>query len=281
MAVQVRAAFPSIIIPGRYGIQRPQWPFTINRDSPQAEGLVAWWPVIPFGDDGPLRELVRGFDATRNGNPTFQSDPEFLWYQALDGTGDFWDVGDEDELDAGTVNFCFSCWLRNPDNVSFTMNKRLDSNAVGWEFLHERGNVEDRITVRLFDGDAPSSVNVDWDMPTADGQWHLACGVVDRTAGLGRIYGDGIQISTQDISGWLTLSNAQSLQLGARNGANLYAGDICDVRVYKNVLIGPQVAYQMWDPHTRHDLIYELRRVFYSFPAAAAVGNPWHVYAQQ
>ena len=281
MTVQVRAAFPNIIIPGRYGIQRPRWPFTINRDSPQAEGLVAWWPIIPFGNDGPLYELVRGFNAARNGNPTYQSDSEFLWYQALDGTGDYWDVGDEDELDAGTENFAFSCWLRNPDEVSFPINKRVNSSAVGWEFILERGLVEDRVTMRLFDGDAAQSTNVDWDMPTSDGEWHLVCGVVDRDAGLGRIYGDGIEIATEDISGWLTLSNAQSVQFGARNGANLYAGDICDIRIRKGGLLNSTVAYQMWDPHTRHDLIYELGRVFYSFPAAAAVGNPWHVYAQQ
>ena len=47
---------PSLYYPPR-GTVRPQWPFGINRNSPQSEGLIAWWPfVLRLGTT--VRDLV-------------------------------------------------------------------------------------------------------------------------------------------------------------------------------------------------------------------------------
>lgn len=33
------------------GLRAPKWPFEVNKDSPQAQGLLAWWPIHPrIGD---------------------------------------------------------------------------------------------------------------------------------------------------------------------------------------------------------------------------------------
>ena len=48
-----------------------------------------------------------------------------------------------------------------------------------------------------------------------------------------------------------------------------------------NVVLPAAVINQKASPQHRWNIFYELGRVFYSVPAAAAVGNPWHVYANQ
>lgn len=50
----------------------PQGPFALNRDCPQAQGLVAWWPVGPHGSGKVLPDLANTYTLTTGtaGTPT-------------------------------------------------------------------------------------------------------------------------------------------------------------------------------------------------------------------
>jgi hypothetical protein len=79
---------PAIITPWR-GVQRPPWPFAVNRDSPQAEGLFAWWPVIDVAFFRDLVGQVPGLaDGAFQGGATTVADDLKVLAWSFGGNGD-------------------------------------------------------------------------------------------------------------------------------------------------------------------------------------------------
>ena len=293
MAVQVRAAFPNIIIPGRYGIQRPRWPFVFNRDSPQAVGLGGskggWWPLMPANDDT-FRDLanlnpnaVLGSGAAQ---PSWTSDTELLTVVDFDGN-DYATVADNDLISFGDQDFTVAIWVKFrtlpvSNNFSSLINKLAGADRE-YELFY-RGTATPALRFEVATG-VSSSRSVLWSGTVVANRWYLMFGWHDSVANTINIS----VFSDQDSDRSDSVAHTE----GCRDGANpltfgafsdqasrFLDGFIGEVSIYDQVLPAA-VRHHKYNPPTRWDLHYELGRVFYSFPAPAAVGNPWHVYAQQ
>src|SRR3990170_2671495 len=64
---------------GHIGSRPPTGAFTINRDSPQASGLAAWWPFLGFAGSNAHFDLVFGNSLTEYNTPTWVADGERGW----------------------------------------------------------------------------------------------------------------------------------------------------------------------------------------------------------
>ncbi len=294
MAVQVRAAFPNIIIPGRHGIQRPRWPFTINRDSPQAQGLLAWWPFQP-ANAGTLYDLSL---FPNNGNivtATPESDIEMLVGLNFDGAADYVSIPSNSAFKPAHIHSM--AWFRpaSTSDAFATVFAQPYDTEVTWNNPFNTWNI-----LR-----AGSTEGVQWRKTTDDGgtprtdalnsngngfvNGVLAHSGMTWNGDILRGYINGIEDNTFDspFDGDLDYDSSNpNLMIGQQSTdapGSFYGGEIFETRIYDLDTATPEVLLEslVFDPKTRWDLYYELGRVFYSFPAVAAVGNPWHVYAQQ
>ena len=278
MPALIRAAFPNIIIPGRFGVQRPRGPFTINRDSLQAEFLTSWFPFDPEGGTV-LRERMEGVDG--NLISMSWSSNNITDREINPGFGlDFDGVADGVEVPSKVVNLntgTFTMWIRMDVESGVASENRFffDTDTARHAYF-----TEPTVMIDMFnDGREAFHANLSW---AAGDLIHWAFRY-DKDSDLQEIYKNGIlSPSTGGQGVWGSNSLGTNLHIGKRIASidtNFMDGKMFEVRTYSN-LVHPAVIYQMWHPPTRWDLYYELGRVFYSFPAVT-VGNPWHVYAQQ
>ena len=95
------------------GLRAPKWPFELNKDSPQAQGLVGWWPMGPIGGNV-LRDFSgRGFDLTLNNmEPDDWIQTRFGPALDFDGTDEFAEVN-RAILETEPLTMC--CWFRPKD----------------------------------------------------------------------------------------------------------------------------------------------------------------------
>ena len=288
MAVQVRAAFPNIIIPGRYGVQHPRWPFTVNRDSPQAEALVGLWTFNPPGGST-LRDLAGTVDGTlvdMDPNTDWEPDVEMGWGLDFDNNNDHILMLPHPSLDTVGQDLTVSAWVNANTSAS---NEDIASHGrfvVDLAWLIRKENASDQFQVFLSpDGTATSFKQYNSNVAIAGAVHHVAFTWI---ADVLRLYVDGVEdtgTKERDDSVTSLASVANNLIVGAFDNdgtiGTFYDGSIYHLQI-NHVGLTDQVIWQMGgDPRTRWDILYELGRVFYSFPAVVAVGNPWHVYVQQ
>jgi len=97
-------------------------------------------------------------------------------------------------------------------------------------------------------------------------------GVIDRAANLLRLYGDGIQRSSVDISSVTGITNSADLYLGARNGGVQITGPITAYYQFSRALSESEIASLSENPWQ----IYEPETVWMTLAEAVASGlNIW------
>ena len=284
MSALVKAGFPNIILPRRPGIERPRWPYTINRASVQANGLTFLCPMEYFGSSGLSVELVSGQHGTLEGSPARISDV------LMRSTTDFDSVDD-------LITFPSKVYFHvaSPFSMSFWIN--LD------DFSDPRPGIcqfQSDATVGDADGFKVIAIDraVDFDNSPI-----LFCNTEGSAAG-----GNDSYAETEDFGGTLlnawnhflityngngltTIGNftmyrngvdeplkvASAFQPGhgnqtmiGRGGSanDFWDGRMADVRAY-DIELGQPVARQMANAHTRWDVYEEYGRVFYSLAAVA------------
>ena len=285
MAVQVRAAFPNIIIPGRHGIQRPRWPFTINRDSPQAEGLAAWWPMMPPGGDIVL-DLLDG-----KHQMTFTDmDPATDWISDVEMyEGINVDEGGNVEhllntslppQIASDTSGAVELWLRRTSNTPGGTPFYIgDSGTSANLFRIAFGAASDTVQILLKGGTDFYRATISIDLSSN----HHLLFAVDSTGNA--LYLDGVKQTLTYTSGsasstqWLSsLTGLDKCMLGADHlagGINPFRGNLYTSAVWSNFRPADGVVASLSQPITRWDRYYELGRVFYSFAAAAVAFVPY------
>jgi hypothetical protein len=256
---------PGIITPQR-GIQRPLWPFAVNRDSPQAEGLVGWWPFLPAGG-GQAFDLVGGNHGTLNNmnlNSDWVTDPMAL--SALNfirANNSYVAVPDADILNP--AQFTVSAWISTTQTTDGSLAcKAAASGGSGYWLAIGFGLPA---VAGLYVGDAVGGF-VHGSILINDGLWHSIVGTYDGTTA--KIYVDGALDNSgarTGTSGTHTLGFGSAIDGGPGSS---YTGLLADIRLYNWALPADLIA-AMFDPRTRWDLYYPLRQRVWALPLAAGL----------
>ena len=176
--------------------------------------------------------------------------------------------------------FSLTGWFNSNQDAFQTVISIADSAQAFHRFMLQIENAANGTQIRArteAGAGAHAESTTTWTVNT----WHHACAVFAATNDR-RAFLDGGGKGTDTTT--VTPTSIDRIGIGQQAdltlGSDEMSGRLADARIYNRTLRDGDVLHQA-DVPTRWDLYYELGRVFYSFPAVAAVGNPWHVYAQQ
>lgn len=251
-----------LIRPGRFspyrGTQRPLWPFTVNRDSPQFAGpgytLVSWWPMMPFVDAFD----IAGNDPINltNNGPTAAGDSLMgNVFNFVAASSQFFDNNGQAAVIA--YPFTFTTWFKANDadsNYSFVFVGDADG-ATFFSVLQARGDLGGDPLV-AFSGEhgGAASKRADSTVPFIAGQWHHGAGVW-TSASSRAVFLDGGNKGTNSetvdpIAGYdRTTVGANGF---ATPGQHM-DGQLAEARIYQGT-VPDLVIFLMFQPSTRWEL---------------------------
>lgn len=159
-----------------------------------------------------------------------------------DGVDDALAIADpaDGSLDVGTASFSYSAWIRSTGTVAdFDQPFYKGGTSTAFPgYCLMTGNYNPWIG-KLHDG--TSFVEIPLTQTTTTGQWlHLAI-VVDRAAGQGRGYVNGVMTSAVDVT-LGSLATPRELSLGVGSGGAKYRGMIDETRIYTGALTADWIA---------------------------------------
>ncbi len=267
----------------RSGLEAPRWPFTLNRDSPQAQGLTAWWPIIS-GSGGsyvPDSSLYNFSALVASSGIVIQPNPFGGFGASFTTVSTSLSSGSTDaplHIGAGTNDFSVFAWGTTTDSGRRVIFSTREGGTDGYRLYKFDGST---LELQLDDG-SNTSYNSATDLIVDDGFPHLWGVTADRSADA-TFYEDGVVHGTANISArngnLIGSAGENEVSVGQNPGSSTQGWDnggggmLWDVRVYNRV-VPSAVAHAMYDPSTRWDLYYELGRVSYFFvPAAAGISD--------
>src|ERR1041385_4262087 len=106
--------------------------------------------------------------------------------------------------------------------------------AAGWSLtIGSFRGITNNVRWSLWDGDGADGPPIDSfaDLNIADGKFHHVAGVVDRVAKLARLFVDGVQHGSADISKLDALTNAELIRIGRSATGHSLTGVIDEVRL--------------------------------------------------
>jgi len=267
---------PGIVLPYR-GAQRPLGPFTVNRDSPQYQGLAHWWPLtahptIASGAEAFFDRVGFEHGTVRDAALSFRSDVEVL------GGPDFTEnpliqVGTLDV--PNTAEFMAAAWFRADGHDAFrderVFSKQTSPASNDHIFMMSTIlSASTRVRFRLRNNDVtttligPTTLN--------DGQlYHFAIWYDGTNM---KIYLDGEEEATTGFTGAIDTSSSMKVSIGAGDDTGTFGqkwdGLITHVVMY-DWAPPPSFMFNLWNPRTRWDLYYPLRHRVFVRAAAASV----------
>lgn len=242
--------------------------FTINRASPQATGLVAWWPTL-----GNIGSAALYDKSLRNNNGVLQN--LATWASpyatqpnlgiAIDypaNTGDRY-VALPGNILSGDVYSVCAWFVTDEINVYRAIFSIYTANNDACEVFI------DTVNARLFGAQFSNRIFTANNSIATGVLYH----VVLASDGVNtRFYLNGFASGTTGLISFSTFSTAGTI--GARTGGAgdlEFNGRIGDVRVYNRTLSAAE-AFAFWAPSTRWDLYKPIPRAF--FMSQLAVGIP-------
>lgn len=241
---------------------RPLWPFTINRDSPQAQGLVRWWPLGYW--PGHEFDLVTGQQLTNTGT-TVGFDLTTRRYRAFSGTSQFFNIP---SAAVSAVPFTLACWF---NQTSVATDWLVTLNNGGTTHAFDLSVASSAVRIGAPAGAGADSVSTSTTF--SSGVWNHACGVFASTTSRSVFLNGGGKATATESR---TPAGIDTTDLGqAGNGSATFTGRMCDVRIYNLALRDLQVAAYFRDPRLSLDLYYPLGRRTWSFPKKLATFRPY------
>jgi hypothetical protein len=242
----------------------PNGQFTINRNSPQANGLVAWWPTLGCFGANTLRYVGRGNSGTINAD--WIADGEAGPLLTFDGTtNDDFSISHATGL-IGTDDWSVALWARcdgaadDTNWVAFS----VEPNGFLWIYFSRWSGVT---------GISVDSYDSVWGVRGA-GHTGFTVGKLYHIVAVGgasylALYVDGAFANSSGTAA-LGAAQASTFWWGSQFGSSKYhLGDIGDVRFYNRQLSAAEVWHQ-YCPSTRWDLYLPYRRRFAAKPPVAA-----------
>lgn len=244
---------------------KPEWPFSLNRDSRQAIGLVGWWPgdVMPgsfYWHEYTGRGAYRGF---MTGFPTPFSQASG-WAAGKDkGRGATIFNGGQvvtatTPLPFTNTAYSVSFWANwvTTGTTTATIQALIDNNhGSGTGFvLQDRPDLAKVLT--FYTGNT-GGADVESTFQVGDGTWrHIVC-TYDGATSTGKMYIDGKLNATNSSMGTHGVIQANLTWGKWQGGSRFLTGRLEDARAYNRVLSASDV-WAMFDPRTRWELRYQL-----------------------
>lgn len=209
-------------------------PFMINRQSPQARGLVAWWP-LGAGQYGMVRDVLGRFHVAAANSPQLVGSEQGRC-TLFDDASSQWLAVSSAPVTGSPLTV--TAWFRS-DDFSATHCIFSMSNGDNFNYYHMILNTTPLLQVRVRDsGDATAAVTT-----TAGpslGTWHMAT-FVEVSSADRRIYLDGGNKGTNTTDRSPSISTTT---IGAAYQTELvwpFSGMVRDVRVYNRALFDAEI----------------------------------------
>lgn len=244
----------------------PNLPFTVNYGTPQAQGLVAWWPLdgiagrtvecrIRAGNRGTLGSTLVPYNVVR---PSY-FDGALGIRSADDGVGgtNYITTGFDDALN----DFTATCWFQLAVD---TFAGRIIDKDVTSGFGIFQNTAGPTYAARILGTDTSNLTLAN------TVTWHVA---IRRSGTAGAFIANGGALkATSSVSSSAT--NTTALGIGATSaGDNRSFVHIRDVRVYNRALTDAEI-WALYDPLTRFELYYPLGQKAYQLPLGSATPPP-------
>lgn len=238
---------------------RPLWPFAINRDSPQAQGLVRWWPL---GLGFAYYDLVAGIRAAPNGNVTVATDPVMRQAYIGDASGDKLTVVDA-AVTAVPLSLCTWSYQTGAGEEGSLAIDDGDIDGCFTIGIAGTGAYRARTQTAAATGQASSATT------RISNAWTHICGVFSGVAARS-VFVNGGSKGTDTTS--VTPTGIANTVIGCRatDEAATWTGMLADARIYNRALTDLEAASYFSDPRLSLDLYYPLGRRVWSFPKSVA-----------
>ncbi len=254
-------------------------PFVLNRASPQARGLVAWWP--PNGSRGTnvLRDYVGGNHGAFSGDVSWARNAKLGSVLSYGGTNGHVNCGSAARLDnlATGKAFSYAVWVEFTSIANETLLSKESASSSGWfTRIISTARIETKFNAAVTDALSRSDAIISTGV-----LYHIAITYDDNGDRKARIYVNGLEVAgyqAQDAAvGALVDDSARDLTIGSLSPSFWFmSGIIGDVRMAQVRWNPAEVRHQFtqpWDLYKTPGLPWA--------GAPAAVGNPWYAYAQQ
>lgn len=244
----------------------PQWPFGINRQSPQARGLVGWWSGLP-ADGGVFRSNLPEAPNHAAYTSAFPGVTPFSSWGLATSANNQHATATLTAAQQPATALSFTCWWvpsATENAFAVLMDNRNAANTQGWVLLR---NGADKIrfrTPQLSNINMDGSANIEEDVVT------FFAGTWDGTTKRAYHYNvNGLrEVTEAGATGTITHAATLRLKNTLVGTVNLGPTNIAwDYRVYNRGL-SKAVVDHIFDAATRWDL-YAPRPTFVVVPAAA------------
>lgn len=263
---------------GLSGYHPPSFPFVKNEKSPQARGLVGWWPMSNSAGQKILVDMSgRGnhgtFPATA---PDWAVSSQFGWHldfvRANDDYVILYSGGELVAQNDITVLVWLQIGFNNKDMVFFS---QFDV-ATG-QYSHQF-RVEDSPPTLSYDNYLPSGGLIAANTSLSVDTWYN--GGFTRLGNAVTFYLNGVPDGTGTGDERGSAAVVDETRMGSNASAKELEGKLFDMRVYDRALSAQEV-WHTYNPQTRWDLYQPVKRIWPVVVAAPAAGNPYYAYAQQ
>lgn len=259
----------------RSGNEAPQWPYELNKDSPQAQGLVGWWPLFSQGGSVARDLSVSLSNGPHNG--TVQGTPTWAYHKETGLSGVECTGGSTDGFQLTSSG---SILPAAPTSMTWMCRLRTTTITGTRTYFHQK----DGFVQCVLRHETSPSDKLWWYWRRANGNWrtvnfdisvnvtyHVVCRWDGTTSFLDV---NGISAGNTPAGGAHTGVN-DGMYLCRDSGGNAPESYTGDFRLYDR-FVPNDVALQFWHPATRWDLFWERNRSFFVFPVAA--GGPQTVF---
>lgn len=236
--------------------------FDLNRRSPQARGLLAWWSALPVRAGATLYDLgdyrLDGSFPGGGADPVWVADGQRGAALLFDGSDDNINVGDPARLDFGAnQDFTVTAWLKSSDlsHTNTILRKAGNVDFDGY-FLQSLGTTPSFAIVQA--PAPPGTVTVNSDVVITTGTWNFLAG--QRKGSDIHIFVNGVLTGTA-AAFTDSVATTASLYIGRYigNTTSTTEGLLDDVRIYDYALPAGLI-WDMWQPATRWELYRSLAR---------------------
>lgn len=251
----------------------PTGPFSLNKDCPQAQGLVAWWPIGGPSSKNYIPDMagISHFDNASGTTSRLTRGVNGGWEGVYNGTSDYLLVATPITVAtpislhafASSTSIATTQTMMSIGKISQQTEPAalLFVSSTAWALTQNgASNVQAQGATTL-------SSNVTYGV---GGIWTTS---TDR-----KVYLNGVQDGTNTTSS--TPSGHDGLYIGRRDilvTTQYFVGNIGECAAW-NIAVNPLVFLRLNDPSTRFELWYPLRSKKWISIGGAATGKPWMFY---
>jgi hypothetical protein len=257
-------------------LRAPRWPFRLNRASPQAVGLVGWYPVVPLKEKSSnaltdLSGFHRHIGVSGDGlGPEYELQANVfggysIFCPDVTTSGDELLTTDAALKDLPLGDFTVAFWAQRStlaDNVAAIAFSGTDDFII-YPFENKAGSEQYRVFWRDKGG---SIITVTDPAPIAGVPVRML--FTSKDGNDHRLYANGRLIGTSTATG--TAGPFDELHIGHFVRLQDFLGTLWDIRFYNRALSAGE-AWADFAPQTRYDLYDEVG--VYSVVNAAAAGG--------